>query len=74
MNQEINSTMIILLQKRNASSNIRHYRSISLCNVAYKIIAKILVERMRPLLDKIISPYQAVFLPKKWIAENTILA
>lgn len=64
----------MFLYKRNSPANIIHYRYISMCNVTYKIIAKILVGRIRSLIDKIISPYQVVFVSKKWIVENTIIA
>jgi len=41
------------------------FRPISLCNTIYKIIAKILVNRMRPYLEKIIDPIQSAFVPKR---------
>uniref|UniRef100_A0A2N9J6I4 Reverse transcriptase domain-containing protein n=1 Tax=Fagus sylvatica TaxID=28930 RepID=A0A2N9J6I4_FAGSY len=38
------------------------------------IISKLLVNRLRPLLAKLIDPAQAVFVPSRWIAENIVLA
>lgn len=38
-----------------------------------KIIAKILANRLRPLLSKLISPMQAGIVPGRLIQENTIL-
>ncbi|KAL0000485.1 hypothetical protein SO802_014266 [Lithocarpus litseifolius] len=46
---------------------------ISLCNVVYKIISKLLIAKFRPLLDKIISPAQSAFIPNRWIAENQVI-
>ena len=44
-----------------------------MCDVVYKIISKLLGEKLRPLLDKIIFPTQSAFIPNRWIAENQII-
>jgi len=44
-----------------------------LCSTLYKIISKILVNRLRPLLDHIISPFQAAFVPGRSIDDNILL-
>ena len=43
-------------------SSTFHFRPISLCYTIYKIIAKILVSRLRPLLAETISPFQGAFI------------
>lgn len=53
--------------------SIRSYRPISLCNSVYKIISKVLVGRIRPLLDKIISPHQSAFVPRRKGVDNAII-
>ncbi|KAL2225354.1 UNVERIFIED_CONTAM: hypothetical protein Sindi_3049800, partial [Sesamum indicum] len=50
------------------------YRPISCCNVLYKIIAKLLVQRLSVVLDKIISPCQGAFIPGRSIGDNILLA
>ena len=47
-------------------------KPVSLCNVVYKIISKLLVAKLKPLLDKIISLAQLAFIPNRWIAENHV--
>ena len=44
-----------------------------MCNTVYKAIAKILVNRLRPLLKKLISPCQSAFISRRWIAENQLI-
>ena len=73
MPKEINSSLIVLIPKVPNPSSFNHFRPISLCNVIYKIISKILVARIRPLLPKFISPCQSAFIPGRWIAENQVI-
>lgn len=70
----INKTFICLIPKVKHSSNFNHFRLISLCNFSYKVVAKILDQRLRKLLDVIISPNQGSFVSGLWIVENTVIA
>lgn len=56
--KEWNSTAIAiaLVPKVDAPSTIKDYRPISCCNVPYKCITKILVNRMKPFLPSLINP------------------
>lgn len=45
-----NSTILSLVSKHSGSSAISDYRPISFCNTLYKLISKILVHRLKPLL------------------------
>ena len=73
MANEVNSSLIILIPKITNPSTVNHFRPISLCNVVYKIISKLLVSKLRPHLDKIISPAQSAFIPNRWIAKNQVI-
>ena len=48
--------------------------TISLCNVIYKILSKVLALRLKPLLHKIISPQQNAFVPGRSTQDNIIVA
>lgn len=74
LDKRMNETRIVLIPKNNNPYLINHYRPISLCNVNYKIISNIIVNRIRPLLNNIISPYQNAFVPKRLITDNIALA
>lgn len=63
-----------LIPKTKNPHLINHYQPIRLCNVTYKIILNIIVSRIRPLLNDIISPYQNTFIPKRFINDNIVLA
>ena len=53
---------------------VNEFRPISCCNVLYKIIAKLIVQRLSVILDKLISPCQAAFVPGRSIGDNIMLA
>ena len=52
---ELNKTNIFLIPKISNPKRMTNFRPISLCNVVYKLISKILVNRLKPLLPHIIS-------------------
>jgi len=54
--RQINHTLIELIPKVENLTTTAQFRPISLCNSLYKIIVKILVNRMHPVLGKIIDP------------------
>ena len=61
--------MQTLLYKKGEREGISNWRPISLLNVNYKIVTKILAERLKPLLPKIIHPDQKVYVNGRNITE-----
>ncbi|KAL0427388.1 UNVERIFIED_CONTAM: hypothetical protein Slati_2913600 [Sesamum latifolium] len=72
--RQLNATLLALILKVQSPSTDSEFRPISCCNVLYKAITKILVQRIREVLDKIISPSQNAFVPGRSIADNILLA
>jgi hypothetical protein len=69
-----NHTFLALIPKISGFHTAHQFRPISLCNIVYKIISKILANRFKRYLPKIISPLQSAFVPQRNIQDNTILA
>ena len=69
----LNKTLIVLIPKIQGPEKIGDYRPISLCNSVYKIISKIVVARLRPHLENLISPCQAAFVPGRRGTDNVVI-
>lgn len=63
----LNHTNITLMPKVGNPTKVNQYRPISLCNVIYKVISKIMTERLKVVLPKLISPFQMAFVPGRSI-------
>ena len=59
----LNQSNIILVPKGPNASTNNQFRPIAVCNAIYKVISKLLTNRVMPLLSKLICPTQNVFVP-----------
>lgn len=74
LNTEWNHTNLVLIPKIVAPEKLNHYRPISLCNFKMKIITKILANRLKRCLHKLIFPNQAAFVPGRQIQDSILVA
>ena len=70
----INSTFISLIPKVKNPKKVFEFRPISLCNVFYKIIAKVLVNMLKSVLPHVVSESQSAFLSGRLIIDNVLVA
>jgi len=68
-----NSAFLALIPKEKGASSFDRFRPISLCNVSYKIMAKIITNRLNPFLSSLILSNQGGFLVGRKIWYNLIL-
>lgn len=66
----VNKTYIVVIPKVKDPKSMKDFRPISLCTVLYKIIVKSLANRLKLVLERIISPSQSTFIPRRLITDN----
>lgn len=70
----INSTILSLIPKKLEAKEMKDYRPISCCNVLYKVISKIIANRLKVLLSEFIAGNQSAFIKDRLLIENLLLA
>lgn len=68
-----NSNILILLPKLQDSECISDYRPIALANFLFKIITRIVADRLEPIASRIISPNHSAFLQGRSIVDPIVL-
>lgn len=63
-----------LFQKLRTLKKITKFRLISLCNVFYKIISKVLTNYLKRVLIAVIDESQSAFIPRRLIIDNVLVA
>jgi hypothetical protein len=71
---QLNATNIALIPKVKNLVSVSNYRPISLCNVFYKVISKVLANGLKKILPSIISPTQSAFICGRLISDNVLVA
>jgi hypothetical protein len=71
--RRLNYGVITLVSKVKEANTIKQYILICLLNVDFKIFPKLLIDRITPLADKIISSSQIAFIKGRNILEGVVI-
>eukprot|EP00253_Pinus_taeda_P035054 PITA_35054 len=69
----INATFLTLIPKSDHDDSPNKFRPIALCNVIYKILSKLMANRLKPILPSIISQEQSGYVEGRQITDSIIL-
>lgn len=69
-----NFTELCLLPKVQNPNQMKDLRPISLCSVVYKLVSKVLCDRLKLVLPPIVSPTQGAFVAGRLISDNLLIA
>lgn len=69
-----NETNVVLIPKKKCTTKMTELRTISLCNVFVKIIAKVIANRMKGMLESVISKNQSAIISGRLISNNIMIS
>ncbi|KAL4311075.1 hypothetical protein GQ457_01G026510 [Hibiscus cannabinus] len=68
----LNATTIVLVPNVLNPNSMKEFHHISCCNIVYKCITRITVNRIKIFLPEVISQSQSAFIPGRSIIDNTL--
>lgn len=69
-----NHTHVIVIPKKQHCVKVGDFRPISLCNVLYKLVTMVIVNRLKACLPSIITENHSAFIPRRMIMDNILIA
>nr|CAN69965.1 hypothetical protein VITISV_039410 [Vitis vinifera] len=72
--KSLNHTFLVLLPKKGGVEDLGDYRPISLLGGLYKLLAKVLANRLKKVIGKVISPDQNAFIKGRQILNGPLIA
>ena len=72
--KSLNSTFLVLIPKKGGAEDLGDFRPISLLGGLYKLLAKVLANRIKEVLDKVVSPDQNAFVKGRHILDASLIA
>ena len=71
--RQFNDTSIVLIPKVESLDSLIQFQPISHCNVMYKILIKIIANRLRDSMEKLVALNQSDFIPGRYDFDNVII-
>ena len=70
----VNATILSLIPKTTTAQTLKDYRPIACCNLLYKVISKVLANRLKIIFPDAVEANQCAFIKDRLLLENVLLA
>lgn len=72
--KQMNHTFISLIPKCDNPASTNYFRPINLCSTIYKVISKIITDRLKKDMRRITHPFQGAFVVDREVQDNVLIA
>ena len=72
--RSLNASFLTLIPKKNNAIDVKDFRPISLVGSVYKLLSKVLANRLRVVLDSLLSESQNAFVGGRQILDSVLIA
>ena len=72
--ERINKSHLFLIRKHQGADRVEDFCPISLSNSIYLIIAKVLANRLRKVINELVGPVQSAFIPERQLVDSAVVA
>ena len=72
--KSLNNTFLVLLPKKGGTEELRDFKPISLLGGLYKLLAKVLANRIKNVIGRVVSSYQNAFVMGRQILDASLIA
>ena len=69
-----NKSYLFMLPKKQGAENVNDYRPMSLSHSIYLIMAKVLANQLREVIEELIGPFQYAFIPRRQLLDSVVIA
>lgn len=73
LNPQLTKILLVLISKALGAETIHQFQPISLCNVLYKVISKVIVFQLRHAMQLLVKQNQSSFIVGRNIFDNVII-
>ena len=72
--RSLNDTFLVMISKKGNVEHIKDYRPVILLGGLYQILDKVLANRLRRVIDKVVSPFENAFVEGRQILDVALIA